>query len=41
MGKSGGGADLDRGKAIMNVILDTSNLRISVGHSVKSLHHLS
>lgn len=35
MGKSGGGANLDKGKAIMNLILDTSNLRIAVGHSSK------
>lgn len=33
VGKSGGGANLDKGKAIMNLILDIPNLTIPVGHS--------
>lgn len=33
VGKSGGGANLERGKEIMNLILDTSKSRILVGHS--------
>lgn len=33
--KSGGGVNLDKGKAIMNLILNTSNLRMPVRHSDK------
>lgn len=33
MGKSGGGANLDKGKAIMNLILDISDLTIPMGYS--------
>lgn len=33
--KSRGGVDLDKGKAIINLILNTSNLRMPVRHSDK------
>lgn len=41
MGKSGGGANLDRGKAIMNLILDISNLTIPGGHDEDSKSSLT